>query len=161
MTEPDTPSGNEPSSSSSSKADASPGAEVTGIRRHFTSSQVEAAAEAMGPVADLLTPHLHSGGPGPERKITVLGLLVGLHLACAGSGGQRVHLAEAARILGWWIPAQARERLGITDVPAVETASAFEALEGRVRRLFHDIETVCDPSPLPKNRRLDREEAQR
>ncbi|MCL7494772.1 hypothetical protein M8I34_25710 [Streptomyces sp. MCA2] len=112
-------------------------------------------------MADLLTPHLHSGGPGPERKITVLGLLVGLHLACAGSGGQRVHLAEAARILGWWIPAQARERLGITDVPAVETASAFEALEGRVRRLFHDIETVCDPSPLPKNRRLDREEAQR
>jgi hypothetical protein len=114
----------------------------------------------MTPVTDLITAFLPSGGPGPKRRVTVLGLLTGLHLACAASGGRRVHLAEAARILGWRIPAKAHEMLGITGVPTVETAYAFEALEGCVRRLFHDIEKLCDPSPLPKNRHLQREKAQ-
>jgi hypothetical protein len=113
----------------------------------------------MAPVADLITPHLADGGPGPKRRVSVLALLTGLHLACIASGGSAVHLAAATRILGWRIPDAARTLIGVAGVPGAETAAAFEALEGCLRRRFHQVEKLIDPSPLPKNHRLERQEA--
>ena len=146
MDEPDTPPNSSSSSSSSSRANTPAAEEVTGTPRRFSYSEVQAAAEQLAPVADLITPHLTDGGPGPKRRVSVLALMVGLHLACIASGGAAVHLAAATRILGWRIPATARTLIGVTGVPAAETAAAFEALEGCLRRRFHQIEKLMSGS---------------
>jgi hypothetical protein len=124
----------------------------------FTDAQITAAVTATAGAAGLLAPHLPiPARPGRPRLLTVEGLLAGLHLACADGGGAAVHLAAAADILHRRIPARWRERFGIGEVPA--GAAGFEALSARVRRLFHALLAPMDPSPLPKNLRIPRQDA--
>ena len=61
-------------------------------------------------------------------------------------------LTEAARLLFQQLSAASRRLLGVPGT--VATHRAFLAAYRRVRYCFHQILSVADPSPLPKNRRL-------
>ncbi|MEV5573431.1 hypothetical protein AB0L06_25595 [Spirillospora sp. NPDC052269] len=93
---------------------------------------------------------------GRPRLCTVEGLLVGLTLACRHSGGT-VHLNRATDILHWGTSERWRTRFGVPERP--DNLHGFEAGYAVVRRLFHQILAAIDPSPLPKNQRLARAEA--
>ncbi|WP_146087491.1 hypothetical protein [Thermomonospora echinospora] len=96
---------------------------------------------------------------GRPRTCTVLGLLVGLTLACRRTEGSAVPLNLVTDILHWGIPDHWRRRFALKDRP--DNARGFEAAYAVVLRLFHDLRAAMDPSPLPKNRRLPRDEAAR
>jgi hypothetical protein len=123
-------------------------------REVFGEETVRAAAVAMEPVAALIAPHIEPepGRAGRKAKTALLGLLVGIHLACADSGGSAVHLSKAAEILGWRIPAGWRARFGIEA--AAETERTFEALYARLRRLHKKITVPMAHSPVPVGTRL-------
>jgi hypothetical protein len=57
------------------------------------------------------------------------------------------------------ISPRTREKLGIAITP--DTDRGFEAAYAVVRRRFHKLARACDPSPLPKNRRLNKADATR
>jgi hypothetical protein len=48
-----------------------------------------------------------------------------------------------------------RDRLGVPDPPAPNDRLAWEALYRCIRSRLHGLLDTIDPSPLPKNRRLD------
>jgi hypothetical protein len=125
---------------------------------HLTDDQVAQAVdfvESMGVVDELSA--LIVSPRGRPRLLTVQGLLVGLVLSSWLNGGA-VCLDRCADLLGYAIPVRWRNRFGI---PArSDDARGFEAGYAVVRRLFHAVLAAADPSPLPKNRRLTKAQAQ-
>lgn len=99
--------------------------------------------------------HLDRGRP---RKLTLRALLIGLHL-CTQVGGGKVILERVTDILFFGLGPQMRQRLSLPDYP--DHDQGFEAGYAVVRRLFHAMREAMDPSPLPANKRLSREDAQR
>jgi hypothetical protein len=95
---------------------------------------------------------------GRPRLLTVEGLLTGLQL-CADRHDGAVFLDRATDLLQYRISPGMRERFSIPERP--DDDRGFEASYAVVRRLFHALLSGLDPSPLPKNRRLDRTEAAR
>ncbi|WP_435060086.1 hypothetical protein [Streptomyces sp. bgisy060] len=91
---------------------------------------------------------------GRCRKLTVRALLLGMCLAAARNSGT-VTLTSVANLLFFALSDEAREQFGIPRYP--DHARGFEAGYGVVRRLFHRLVKAVDPSPLPKNHRLDRD----
>ncbi|MFV2117018.1 hypothetical protein ACE14D_00590 [Streptomyces sp. Act-28] len=91
---------------------------------------------------------------GRRRKLAVRALLLGMCLAAARNTGT-VTLTSVANLLFFALSDETREQLGVPHYP--DYARGFEAGYGVVRRLFHRIVKAVDPSPLPKNHRLDRD----
>ncbi|MEV6104461.1 hypothetical protein AB0M28_07035 [Streptomyces sp. NPDC051940] len=105
-------------------------------------------------VLDTLTALVHHP-LGRPRLLSVEGLFAGMQL-CTNRHG-KVLLDRTTAILQWAIPPQLRERFLIPERP--DTAHGFEASYAVVRRLFHRLIDTMDPSPLPKNHRLDKTRA--
>lgn len=128
-------------------------------RRLLIDEEVESAVEDVddsGLVALLQEfVHLDRGRP---RKLALRTLLIGLHLCTQITGG-KVVLELATDILLFRLSPQMRQRLAVPDYP--DHDQGFEAGYAVVRRLFHAMRAAMDPSPLPANKRLSREEAER
>jgi hypothetical protein len=95
---------------------------------------------------------------GRPATISARALLAGMFLA-AGDNRGKVLLTEVTDTLYYEISPRMRERLGIES--KADTDKGFEAAYAVVRRRFHRLARACDPSPLPKNKRLDKTDAQR
>ncbi|MFB4301058.1 hypothetical protein [Actinomadura sp. NTSP31] len=93
---------------------------------------------------------------GRRRTCTVEGFLVGCALASRMRNGA-VQLNHVTDILYWGIDAEWRRRFGLDDKP--DNAIGFEAAYAVTRRLFHRLMSVMDPSPLPKNKQILKEDA--
>ncbi|MFF6790592.1 hypothetical protein ACFY9C_16145 [Streptomyces filamentosus] len=91
---------------------------------------------------------------GRRRKLAVRALLLGMCLTAARNTGT-VTLTSVANTLFFALSDDARDQLGIPRYP--DHSRGFEAAYGVVRRLFHRVIGAIDPSPLPKNHRLDRD----
>lgn len=90
---------------------------------------------------------------GRPRLLTVDGLFAGMQI-CADRHRGQVLLDRTTAILHWAVSPGMRERFGIPERP--DDARGFEAGYAVVRRLFHRLVDAMDPSPLPKNHRLDK-----
>ena len=111
--------------------------------------------EGSGIVARLATwKETERRGPGgrPETFPT-RALLVGL-TACALTD-QPLHLTRVTEILFVQLGATWRGQLGLPEPPAADDHQAWAALYRNVRTRFHGMLALVDPSPTPKNRRLD------
>jgi hypothetical protein len=73
-------------------------------------------------------------------------------LLCLALDDRPLLLTGATRLLFQQLSPASRRLLGVPGTAA--TQRAFLAAYRRVRYCFHQILTVADPSPLPKNRRL-------
>ena len=73
-------------------------------------------------------------------------------LLCLALDDRPLFLTEATRLLFGQLSGASRALLGVTGT--IPTQRAFLAAYRRVRYCFHQILSVADPSPLPKNRRL-------
>ncbi|MEZ0106332.1 hypothetical protein ABH920_000313 [Catenulispora sp. EB89] len=112
----------------------------------------EIAATGVLPILEQITiAHL-----GRRRLLTVEGLWTGMLLCSAENRGQ-VRFDKVTDILHQRIGAAWRARFGIPDRP--DDDRGFEAGYAVVRRLLHKILKALDPSPLPKNLRLPKEQA--
>ncbi|MEU5417838.1 hypothetical protein [Streptomyces sp. NPDC020667] len=137
------------------------GQRITASRGHhqLVDGDVERAADRLhhsgllGFLQPLVTRHT-----GRPRLITLEGLLTGMQL-CADRHDGAVLLDRATDLLQYRISPAMRERFGIPERP--ENDRGFEASYACVRRLFHTLLKALDPSPLPKNRQLDRTDAAR
>ncbi|MFJ5305192.1 hypothetical protein [Streptomyces sp. NPDC088350] len=89
---------------------------------------------------------------GHPRHLSVRGLFAGMFLASELGDGSVV-FTQVANLLGFCLSDAMRGELGIHRYP--DNDRGFEAMYGVVRRLFKAILTEVDPSPLPKNKRLD------
>ena len=127
-------------------------------RRRIADTEVHHAIERMerGGITALATSWVRTER-GRPRTLSAEGLLAGMFLTAAEDG--RILLTAVTDTLYYRISPRMRERLGI--VPQPDTDRGFEAAYAVVRRLFHRIAAACDPSPLPKNHRMDRAEAAR
>lgn len=85
-------------------------------------------------------------------------LLAGMFLTAARHHG-RVPMTQVADLLHYALPLATRRELRIRDYP--DTANGFEGAYAATLRAFHRLADACDPSPLPKNKRLERDEAAR
>ncbi|MFH8564612.1 hypothetical protein [Streptomyces sp. NPDC017988] len=128
-------------------------------RRHLADADVMAAA---GEVDDSrLVPllqsfvHLRRGRP---RKMPFRTLLTGIQL-CSRVNAGKVVLERVADILCFGISPRMCQELGVPDYP--DHDQGFEAAYAVVRRMFHTMLDAMNPSPLPPNKRLTREEAAR
>ncbi|MEV7027446.1 hypothetical protein [Kitasatospora sp. NPDC093558] len=92
---------------------------------------------------------------GRPRTVTIQALFVGMTLASWRAQG-RVVLADVADLLAQQLPASIRTQLALPAWP--DDVDGFEAAYLAVRRAFHAVERVMDPSPLPK-RRIKRTDA--
>ncbi|MFI8927131.1 hypothetical protein ACIG3E_05500 [Streptomyces sp. NPDC053474] len=110
-----------------------------------------------GGLLDLLEP-LVARDTGRPRLLTLEGLLTGMQL-CADRHDGAVLLDRTTDLLQYRISPGMRTRFRIPERP--ETDRGFEAAYACARRLFHTLLDALDPSPLPKNRQLDRAEADR
>ncbi|WP_406731496.1 hypothetical protein [Streptomyces sp. NBC_01794] len=128
-------------------------------RRLLADVDVAAACEEVdnSGLVPLLQEFVHLGR-GRPRNLSLRTLLIGLHL-CTQIHGGRVVLERVTDILFFGISSEARESLGIPDYP--DHDQGFEAGYAVVRRLFHAMRKAMDPSPLPANKRLSRENAAR
>jgi hypothetical protein len=108
-------------------------------------------------VVGLLEP-LVQRDTGRRRLLTVEGLLTGMQL-CADRYEGAVLLDRTTDLLQYRVSPGIRQRFAIPERP--ENDRGFEASYACVRRLFHALLTTMDPSALPKNRHLDRDEAAR
>ncbi|MFF4405215.1 hypothetical protein [Streptomyces sp. NPDC001404] len=104
---------------------------------------------------DFLQP-LVARDTGRPRLLTLEGLLTGMQL-CADRHDGAVLLDRTTDLLQYRISPGMRTRFHMPERP--ETDRAFEASYACTRRLFHTLLKALDPSPLPKNRQLDRAEA--
>ncbi|MEV5784290.1 hypothetical protein AB0L42_25250 [Streptomyces sp. NPDC052287] len=95
---------------------------------------------------------------GRPCQLPVEALLFGMCLASARNVGA-VTLTAVADLLYFSLSDPIREHLGLRRYP--DNDRGFEAAYATVRRLFHRIIRAVDPSPLPKNHRLDRAHADR
>ncbi|MFJ4011006.1 hypothetical protein [Streptomyces sp. NPDC090026] len=118
--------------------------------------EVLAALDASGLLSEVEP--LVAQSTGRKRTLTVRALLLGMCLAAARNAGT-VIFTSVTNILYFSLTDEMRARLDIPHYP--DHARGFEAAYHVVRRLIHRIEKAVDPSPLPKNHRLDRELAAR
>lgn len=95
-------------------------------------------------------------GPG-GRPVTFSfrALLVAL-VACVLTD-QPLELTQVCDVMFRQISPRWRGVLGIPDPPAEDDELGWKAAYRTVRTRFHDFESLMDPSPSPKNRRLDHE----
>jgi hypothetical protein len=98
-------------------------------------------------------------GPGgrPET-FSFEAVLVGL--AVCALTDQPVHLTRVCEVLFCQLSPYWRERLGLPDPPTEHDQRGWQARYRRVRHRFHCLIDLMDPSPTPKNRRLDDAEFQ-
>jgi hypothetical protein len=96
-------------------------------------------------------------GPGgrPET-FPVRALLVALAVCVLTE--QPVHATVLTDVMFRQLDAHRRSLLGIPDPPDPGDALAWDAAYRNVRTRLHGILNLVDPSPYPKNRRLDPEE---
>jgi hypothetical protein len=92
---------------------------------------------------------------GRRRPLPVRAVLAAL--ACLALEDRPLFITEATRLLSRQLSPASRTLLGVTGGP-VTTRRAFLAACRRVRYCFCAICPVMDPSPLPKNRRLSRQD---
>ncbi|MGW3655789.1 hypothetical protein ACWD6R_08780 [Streptomyces sp. NPDC005151] len=90
---------------------------------------------------------LLAGGPG-ARGDQLLGMCL-----CSAMHSGAVVLSTVADLLAFGISDRMRDRFGVPHY--ADNDRGFEALYAVVRRLFHNVVGVVDPSPLPKNHRID------
>ncbi|MGW3836355.1 hypothetical protein [Streptomyces microflavus] len=130
-------------------------AKLRSHRRPVPDAEVQEVLAELGDSGLLaeIEPLVHAP-TGRRRKLAVQALLLGMCLAAARNTGT-VTLTSVANTLFFTLSDQAREQLGIPRYP--DHSQGFEAAYGVVRRLFHRIVKAVDPSPLPKNHRLDRD----
>ncbi|MFF0221645.1 hypothetical protein [Streptomyces sp. NPDC004629] len=95
---------------------------------------------------------------GRPSQLPVRTLLFGMSLASALHRGV-VTLTAVTDLLYFSLSDTMRAHLGLRRYPNHD--KGFEAGYGTVRRRFHRVVRAIDPSPLPKNHRLDRSEADR
>ncbi|WP_234042453.1 hypothetical protein [Streptomyces marianii] len=114
--------------------------------------EVLAALDASGLVSEVEP--LVAQSTGRNRTLTVRALFLGMWLAAARNSGT-VTLTAVANLLFFGLSDKVREQLGISRY--ADHYRGFEAGYHVVRRLFHRIKSAVDPSPVPKNHRLDRE----
>lgn len=128
-------------------------------RKLLDDDTVEAAIEDVdnSGLVPLLQDFVHLG-LGRPRKLTLRALLIGFHLCTQITGG-KIILERVTDILFFRLQPQMHQRLDLPDYP--DHDKGFEAGYAVVRRLFHAMREAMDPSPLPANKRLTREEAQR
>ena len=93
---------------------------------------------------------------GRHRPLPVRAVLTAL--LCLALDDRPLFLTEVTRLLFCQLPPASRRLLGVPGAAATERA--FQNAYRRVRYCFHAILSVADPSPLPKNRRLTRENLQ-
>jgi len=91
---------------------------------------------------------------GRPRPLPVRAVLAAL--LCLALADQPLFLTEATRLLFCQLSGASQALLGVPGTAA--TYRAFLAAYRRVRYCFHQICSVVDPSPLPKNRRLTPED---
>lgn len=94
---------------------------------------------------------------GRHRTLHLRALLVGLQLCCQTTGG-KVILERVTDLLYFRLSPVMRAQLAIPDYD--DNDRGFEAAYAVVRRLFHAIEAAVNPSPLPPNKHLTRQQAQ-
>ncbi|MFE2541856.1 hypothetical protein [Actinacidiphila glaucinigra] len=95
---------------------------------------------------------------GRHRRLHLRTLLIGLHLCCRSTGGKLV-LERTTDLLCFRLSPHMRTQLQVPDY--ADDDRGFEAAYAVVRRLFHAMKGAMDPSPLPPNKHLTRQEAQR
>jgi len=98
------------------------------------------------PVIEAALAHA-TGRPRPLPARAVL-----TALPCLAPGDRPLFLTEATRLLSGQLSDASRALRGVTGT--IPAQRAFLAAYRRVRYCFHQILSVADPSPLPKNRRL-------
>ncbi|WP_329245394.1 hypothetical protein OIE43_21255 [Streptomyces pseudovenezuelae] len=127
-------------------------------RRHVADADVEAAIEEVdnSGLVPLLEEFVHLPR-GRRRTLHLRSLLIGLHLCTQDTIGKIV-LERVTDILYFRITPHLRELLGIGEYP--DNDQGFEAAYAVVRRLFHSMKDAMNPSPLPPNGHLSRQEAQ-
>jgi len=88
---------------------------------------------------------------GRRRPLPVRAVLTAL--LCLALDDRPLHLTEATRLLFCRLSGASRALLGVPGT--APSHQAFLAAYRRVRYCFHQICGAVDPSPLPKNRRLN------
>jgi hypothetical protein len=114
----------------------------------FAAQLIDRSGQA--PVIEAALAHA-TGRPRPLPVRAVLTALL-----CLALDDRPLLLTEAARLLFQQLSAASRRLLGVPGT--VATHRAFLAAYRRVRYCFHQILSVADPSPLPKNRRLNEQD---
>ncbi|WP_406406516.1 hypothetical protein [Streptomyces sp. NBC_01643] len=128
-------------------------------RRLLHDSDVEAAIEAVdnNGLIPLLEDFVHLGH-GRCRKLRLRALLIGIEL-CSQVHDGKIILERVTDILFFRLGAEMRTLLAIPEYP--DHDQGFEAAYAVVRRLFHAMLAAMNPSPLPPNKHLSREDARR
>ncbi|MFG2027179.1 hypothetical protein [Streptomyces sp. NPDC048825] len=126
-------------------------------RRHIADNDVEVAVDEVdkSELVPLLEEFVHLPR-GRHRTLHLRSLLIGLHLCTQDTGGKIV-LERVTDILYFRISPRLRSLLGIPEYE--DHDRGFEAAYAVVRRLFHAMKDAMNPSPLPPNGHLSREEA--
>ncbi|NUQ97374.1 MAG: hypothetical protein HOY79_12770 [Streptomyces sp.] len=126
-------------------------------RRFIDDADVETAIEEVdnSQLVPLLEEFVHLPR-GRHRTLHLRSLLVGLHLCTQDTGGKIV-LERVTDILYFRISPRLRARLDISEYE--DHDQGFEAAYAVVRRIFHAMKEAMNPSPLPSNGHLSREEA--
>jgi hypothetical protein len=129
-------------------------------RRRFVDDADVAAAEEevdSSGLIPLLEEFVHLPR-GRNRNLSLRNCLIGLQL-CTQLHGGRVILEKTTDILFFRLPPQAKKRLEVRQY--ADTDKGFEAAYHVVRRLWGAMQDAINPSPLPANKHLTREEAAR
>ncbi|MGP4089702.1 hypothetical protein, partial [Streptomyces sp. KR55] len=131
--------------------------EMRAGRRSIADADVEAAIEEVdnSELVPLLEEFVHLPR-GRRRTLHLRSLLIGLHLCTQDTVGKIV-LERVTDILYFRISPRLRELLGIVEYP--DHDQGFEAAYAVVRRLFHAMKDAMNPSPLPSNGHLSRQDA--
>jgi hypothetical protein len=123
---------------------AAPGAQAVA----FAAELIDRGGQA--PVIEAALAH-RTGRPRPLPVRAVLTALL-----CLALSERPLFLTEVTRLLFSQLPPASRRLLGVPGTATTERA--FKAAYRRVRYCFGQILKVADPSALPKNRRLTRDE---
>lgn len=144
-----------------------PEAAVTARHERLTRLRAERRRVPDAQVIDVLGRLERSGLPelvepwlrrerGRPATLSARALLTGMFLTAQHEDG-RTALTAVTDMLYFEISPGMRTRLDLHPYP--DTDIGFEAAYAVVRRLFHKLAKACDPSPLPKNKRLDKQQA--
>jgi hypothetical protein len=125
----------------------------------FPDSRVEWAMKVIDsvPVVDEVDKWMklaYKGPGGRPRSLSVRALFVGLILTVESGKGLAFRLITNS--LYHRLSQDMRDELGVGSAPT--TPEEYDAAYQRVRRLFWRVVDLMDPSPLPKNRVLEKEE---
>jgi hypothetical protein len=95
-----------------------------------------------------------SGGPGGQPQTFPTRALLVAMVVC-GADDRPLLATEFTRVLFREISAARRHDLGIPKPPARGDHQGWDNVYRNVRTRFHALIDLMDPSPLPKNRRMD------